>query len=209
MRSYQAQFPRFLATGNHERRSTLVTKLVCMADGKESQIYQVNENLKLIVLGFGRYGMPVKRYCAELDKQLKNANEKYIFFAGHGPAWSSGKHGNYKHSQKVIKVLEKNKVQALFSGHDHSYSRSEPGNGTTQIVAASTSSMPYKPIKVHLNPHQKVFHSKMNYVIVDCLEDKAVFTAYGFDLDKKNLPVNMHVIDSGEWKPRKVTETEK
>ncbi|MBQ4314331.1 MAG: metallophosphoesterase [Lentisphaeria bacterium] len=209
VRSYQAQFPRFLATGNHERRSTLVTKLVCMADGKESQIYQVNENLKLIVLGFGRYGMPVKRYCAELDKQLKNANEKYIFFAGHGPAWSSGKHGNYKHSQKVIKVLEKNKVQAFFSGHDHSYSRSEPGNGTTQIVAASTSSMPYKPIKAHLNPHQKVFHSKMNYVIVDCLEDKAVFTAYGFDLDKKNLPVNMHVIDSGEWKPRKVTETEK
>ena len=211
VRVHQAQFPRFLAKGNHERRSSLVTKLVCMANGMPSQIYQVRNDFKLIVLGFNRYGNPnnAKRYCAELDKALKNAPEKFIFFAGHGPAWSSGKHGNYKHSQRVIKVLEKNKVQAFFSGHDHSYSRSEPGNGTTQIVAASTSSMPYKPLKAHLNPHQKVFHSKMNYVIVDCLDDKAVFTSYGFDLDKDNLPVNMHVIDSGSWDIRKVKEKSK
>ena len=206
VRMYQAQFPRFLAKGNHERASTLVTKLVCMADGKPSQIYQLRDDFKLIVLGFNRYGEPnnVKKYCDKLAKALKNTPEKYIFFAGHGPAWSSGKHGNYKHSQRVIKVLEKNKVQAFFSGHDHSYSRSEPGNGTTQIVAASTSSMPYQPLKAKLNPHQKVFHSKMNYVIVDCLEDKAKFTSYGFDLDKNNLPVNMHVIDSGSWNARKV-----
>ena len=205
VRQYQAQFPRFLAMGNHERNSSLVTRMVCMANGELSQIYSINPDLKLIVLGFNHYGKPnnVKKYCADLNKELENANEKYIFFAGHGPAWSSGKHGNYKHSQSVIKVLEKNKVQAFFSGHDHSYSRSEPGKGTTQIVAASTSSMPYKPLKAHLNPHQKVFFSKMNYVIVDCLEDKAVFTAYGFDLDKNDLPINMHIIDSGEWKPRR------
>ena len=211
VRAYQAQFPRFLAKGNHERRSTLVTKLVCMADGNPTQIYQLRDDFKLIVLGFNRYGKKnnAKQYCKDLDKALRNAPEKYIFFAGHGPAWSSGKHGNYKHSQGVIKVLEKNKVQAFFSGHDHSYSRSEPGNGTTQIVAASTSSMPYQPLKAKLNPHQKVFHSKMNYVIVDCLKDKATFTSYGFDLDKNNLPVNMHVIDSGSWDIRKVKEKNK
>lgn len=209
VRQYQAQFPRFLATGNHERQASIVTKLICMANGKLSQIYQVRDDLKVITLGFGAYGKPVKRYCADLDKSLKKAKDKYIFFAGHGPAWSSGKHGNFKHSAHVIKVLEKHKVQAFFSGHDHSYSRSEPGKGTTQIVAASTSSMPYKPLKAHLNPHQKVFHSKMNFVIVDCLEDKAVFTAYGFDLDKDKLPVNMHVIDSGSWNIRTVKENKK
>lgn len=78
-----------------------------------------------------------------LQKTLENSNSKWTIVYFHHPPFSSkGLHGEDKEVQeRLVPILEKNKVDFVFSGHEHNYQRtcyiqngSCQGSGVLYIV---------------------------------------------------------------------------
>lgn len=77
-----------------------------------------------------------------LQQQLSQSTQPWKIVCGHHPVYSSGKHGN---SQKLIQdfqpLFQEFGVQLYCSGHDHSYERSQPIDGTTYLVAGAAAKL--------------------------------------------------------------------
>lgn len=162
---WQGRIPVFVAKGNHDnevRRYTLDNQHLqhFYEFPNNSLDYSVNWGPVFVLI----HGT-VKRWrhtysnaqLKWIKDQLKEANNKWKFYAMHYPFFSDSKNGTtkgwrwgkfgeweegYWRKQMVWPIFEKQNVKIVFSGHDHIYQRSFPidkdGNlndkGTMNIV---------------------------------------------------------------------------
>ena len=119
-------------------------------------------------------GSPQRKW---LDAALTACKTTWKFAASHSPPFSSSRrNGSVGARKHLVPLFEKHKVTAVFSGHDHGYSRSEKA-GVTYIVAGGGGA-PLYPVKVTENPHEKYARSCYNYCTVDVTAEKVTITAY-------------------------------
>jgi len=79
-----------------------------------------------------------ERQLKWLDSTLAASAETWNIVIGHHPVYSNGHHGNTISLILQLKpILEKRKVFAYFSGHDHDLQILKPANGVHYIVSGA------------------------------------------------------------------------
>ena len=112
-----------------------------------------------------------------LAAALAACKTTWKFVANHEPPFSSSRrNGSVSARKLLVPLFEKHKVTAVFSGHDHCYSRSVKA-GVTYVVAGGGGA-PLYPVKVTDNPHEKCSRSCYHYCTVDVTAKKVTITTY-------------------------------
>lgn len=77
-----------------------------------------------------------------IESKLKASNADFLFVAGHYPVYSGGKHGSTKCLiERLQPLLERYRVSAYFSGHDHSLQHiKSPGEGGVHYIVTGATS---------------------------------------------------------------------
>lgn len=84
----------------------------------------------------------------ERDLAVSRKRWKFVFF--HHPPFSSAAHGETaKIRDLLVPIFARQKVDIVFSGHDHAYERIRPRDGVTYIVSGNGGASLYQ----HKNPH--------------------------------------------------------
>lgn len=191
-----ATVPFYPVLGNHERQCPLFDRLFATPAKAHNWQQQIGP---VLLVGIDREQTtwtvdgPEAKW---LEDVLKSSQARFIFVMSHYPAWSSGRHGNDKVTLDVIfPLLEKYNVTAMIAGHDHIYERSEPGKGTTMLVAGGGGAPLYDAAHAKDNPHSKVFKSVNNYLL---------FAVEGDTCTMRALDLQGQQIDTCSWTARKV-----
>ncbi len=132
--------PVFPAAGNHDNKT---------ADGGPfREVFQLPENggeagrerwysfdwgaIHIVVLDTDRIH---PRQVEWLQADLAKTDLSWKIVVLHRPPFSSGMHGSSLHVRNAfVPIFERNKVQLVFSGHDHNYERTRPQAGVTYVV---------------------------------------------------------------------------
>lgn len=194
--------PGFYAFGNHEENTSIFLKIFATPEKRKTWYQEIGS---LLLVGADIYdmeGRTLPEYLDYIDGILSKAKAKFIFFLNHAPAWSSAAHGGNDTSKEIFKLLEKHKVTAMLSGHEHCYERSEPGNGTSMIVSGGGSASLYSQKNIEKNPFSKVFVQEYNYLAFTIEGDICEMKAYALG-DKNTFGKEpSREIDSRTWKAR-------
>lgn len=71
-----------------------------------------------------------------LDDALASSTNQWKVVLLHHPPFSSGRHGPTRGAQEALMpIMKRRHVDLVLSGHDHSYERTEPIDGTTYVVS--------------------------------------------------------------------------
>ena len=101
----------------------------------------------------------------------------------HHPVFSSGYHGGDQALQMFLpQLLKKGRILAVFSGHDHSYERSE-FQGISYIVTGGGGSLQREERTP--NPHSLIFTNSYHYIVLSPGEHS--WTAEVWNLEDKLL----------------------
>jgi len=181
--------PTYAVLGNHDQGAKVFFELIYAPGptGKERNWSQTIDGVQFIgVDGAGRGGATPEW----VDSQLTGSKAKFIFFFTHYPAWSSGPHGDNGGSIKLMPVLAKHRVTAMFAGHDHTYERLEPPAdvGIPCIVTGGGGAPTYQLKK--RSPHSKIFYAGLHFCAVQIKGDTCqmrVLDASGKQLDEKTF----------------------
>lgn len=93
-----------------------------------------------------------------LERDLAASKKRWKFVFFHHPPFSSANHGeNAKVRDILVPIFARQKVDIVFSGHDHAYERTKPRDGVTYIVSGNGGASLYR----HRNPHDytEVFYN--------------------------------------------------
>jgi hypothetical protein len=174
--------------GNHDRRASVFEQL-----GGARWSCEVGGALFVGVDG-GLDWSPGSANTKWLENTLAGSSSQFKFVLSHYPAYSSRNHGKLaadglvlERSSRVartqiVPVLEKHRVTAMFSGHDHGYERSELPSGLAHIVTAGGGAGVYPKFENgRANPHSTVMVDKHHYGLLRIERDKVVFTAVALD----------------------------
>lgn len=75
---------------------------------------------------------------AWLDRALQASNAPWKVVFGHHPIYSSGFYGvNRTLISRLVPLFKRHGVQLYISGHDHSYERTQPIDGTTYLIVGA------------------------------------------------------------------------
>ena len=126
----------------------------------------------------------------EQDLATTRKTWKFVFF--HEPAFSNkdGRTGNAGARNLWLPVLAEHKVDLVFSGHDHLYTRFKTREGVTYIVEGLGGHSRYK-INKHARNVEQTDNREYGFGLVDVVGDKLIFrhiTASGKVLDTFTLP---------------------
>jgi len=125
-----------------------------------------------------------------LEKVLAGSAARYKLVFTHHDPYTSGSHAGdayiLKLRRELCPLLEKYKVNAVFSGHDHNYERAGPVNGVLYIVTGGAGA-PLRGKKSE-NSWSRTFFSAYHYIVAD-YDRKS-----GFKIQAKDL--SGAVIDS-------------
>ncbi|MCK4602515.1 MAG: metallophosphoesterase, partial [Phycisphaerae bacterium] len=205
-----ATIPFYAVIGNHEANAPVYNELFYTPseDGRARNWSQKIGGVLLIGIDGTQGWAAESENIKWLAKTLIDGKDaKFIFLAGHYPAWTSARHGKLaenglpaerqvREAQRVIwPLLVKHKATAMIAGHDHCYERSEPPGGVTHIITGGAGAPRYgkRATAEMQNPHSKVFASKLHY----CL-----FTVTGDTCTMQAITPEGDVIDSRTWKAR-------
>ena len=73
-----------------------------------------------------------------LEKELSRSNAPWKIVYGHHPIYSSGVYGNTQaFIDSLSPLFKKYGVQLYINGHEHSYERTRPINGTTYLITGN------------------------------------------------------------------------
>lgn len=137
-RPYQALLDRgvkfYAALGNHDEQSNRFYKLWNM-NGERYYTY-TRKNVRFFVLD-SDYMDP--KQLEWLTQQLRSSNDEWKIVYFHHPLYSSaGRHGSETDLRLVLEPLfVQHGVNAVFSGHDHTYERVKPQKGIYYFVSGS------------------------------------------------------------------------
>ena len=101
----------------------------------------------------------------------------------HRPRFSSGKHGNSERVKDAFRALYDGGVEAVLSGHDHTYERfapqdpdgrADPDRGVRQFVVG-TGGAPFYAVRDTLRPNSEAHQNRVHGVL------RLVFHHDGYD----------------------------
>ncbi len=203
--------PYYPVHGNHEENAPILGKLFYTPSPGGTALDWAQEiGLALFVAIDGRpaHGW---RDTGWIEKVLSASKAKFIFFASHYPAYSSGNNGEleadgrpedrgYRIARRaLLPLLRKHKATALIVAHEHCYERSDLPGGLPQLCIAGagaplTSKRP-EEVARRQNPYSKIYVKTLNYGLFQIEGDTCTYQA--------KTPEGK-VIDTLTWKPRQV-----
>ncbi len=136
----------FPSLGNHDREPRGFRTAVGFrrffdvpAEGPDSHYAFTYGNSRILVLDSNAYSFALTDQTAWLEDQLKKARSddriEHVFVSMHHPPFSLAIHGGQPELREMwCPLFEKYAVDAVFSGHDHDYERSEL-NGVRYFVS--------------------------------------------------------------------------
>jgi 3',5'-cyclic AMP phosphodiesterase CpdA len=174
-RNLLARVPLFPALGNHDMKTAQGQPWLdnFALPGKERFYSFSYANAFFIALD--SYDI-APNAVAWLEQQLAGSDKRWKFVFFHEPPFSNQmkRSGNAAARSLWVPLFEKYKVDIVFSGHDHMYTRFQPHNGVTYIVEGVGGSRLKKP-----NPdaEEVVFtdHDNYGFGLVDVTGPKLVF----------------------------------
>ena len=132
------------------------------------------------------------RDARRLEKTLAESKAKFILFASHYPAYSSGNNGRldsrtgqpkdngYRIARGVfLPLLRKHKATAFLAAHEHMYERSRLPGGIPQIITARAGaprSVRHRDAAT-ANPYSKVLEATLHHTLFEFDGDGCTFTA--------------------------------
>jgi predicted phosphodiesterase len=133
----------YAAIGNHDRDLEIHFKPFNMGDRDRYSFDQ--GNARFVALNSNHPGDPDQ--IKWLDGAFTTGGEKWRICFFHHPLYSSGQHAG--ESAEVIRpapeaALARNRVDVVFSGHEHLYERTKPQQGITYFVSGGGGRYLYK-----------------------------------------------------------------
>ena len=163
----------YAALGNHDRDLEIHFKPFNMNDVDK---YSFDEgNARFVALNSNHPGDPVQ--IKWLDSTFADAPSKWRIVFMHHPLYSSGQHA--AESRDVIRpaleeVLVRNRVDVVFSGHEHLYERVRPQRGVHYFVSGGGGRSLYS---VHRSDFDEVGVSEHHFMVVEIAGDRMYFEA--------------------------------
>ena len=177
LRPYKALLDRgvkFYATlGNHDRDAEIHFKLFNMGDRDR---YSFDEgNARFAALNSNHPGDPEQ--IKWLDTVFTDAGTKWRIAFFHHPLYSSGQHA--AESRDVIRpaleeAIVRNRIDVVFSGHEHLYERIRPQRGVHYFVSGGGGRNLYS---VHKSEFDEVGVSEHHFMIAEIAGDRLYFEA--------------------------------
>jgi 3',5'-cyclic AMP phosphodiesterase CpdA len=167
----------FPAVGNHDRQGRGRTTDTYRAffsvpeNGNETERYYAftYANTRFLILDSNIYSFALTDQTSWLERELIAARQdtaiKHIFVVMHHPPFSISLHGGAKDlRERWTPLFERYQVSAVFSGHDHVYTRAE--NGGVRYFVTGGGGAPLYPRRPKSNPvdlaavkkFERVFH---------------------------------------------------
>jgi acid phosphatase type 7 len=168
--SLLATTPVYPALGNHEGGSSLYYRYFTLplGGGRENEEWYSFDygDAHFVVLDTNVDFSPGSAQYAWLEKDLKATRAQWLFVVHHQPVFSSGMHGGSEKEQRyLVPLYQTYHVDAVFSGHDHQYERSD-NRGVVYFVTGGGGG-PLYPVNVSLNPFQRFAESTHHFCTVD------------------------------------------
>ena len=115
-----------------------------------------------------------------LETALSKSNAPWKVVFGHNPLYSSGHYGvNQDLISKLTPLFKKYGVQVYINGHEHSYERTQPINGTTYLVCGAGAGV--RPVgRSEWTAHSA---SKLSFAAFDVYSDRIVIS--GIDIEDR------------------------
>lgn len=177
--------PMFPTIGNHDRqgrarRADSFRKFFAIPDdaGESKRYYAFTYgNARFLMLDSNLHGREFRRQTEWMTRQLRNASEdvsvQHIFAVAHHPLYSIALHGgNESVRQEWEPLFKEFGVTAVFSGHDHVYSRAEAG-GIHYFVTGGGGAPLYRrkkrssPIDVEATKSFEAVQHYLRVIVVD------------------------------------------
>lgn len=163
----------YAALGNHDRDLEIHFKPFNMGDRDR---YSFDEgNARFAALNSNR---PADAEQIKwLDGVFADAGQKWKICFFHHPPYSSGQHA--AESAQVIRpalepALVRNRVDVVFSGHDHLYERTKPQNGITYFVSGGGGRNLYR---IQARPFDAVGLSEHHFMVAQVAGDRFFYEA--------------------------------
>jgi hypothetical protein len=163
----------YAAIGNHDRDLEIHFKPFNMQD---SDRYTFDQgHVRFVALNSNHPGDPLQ--IKWLDGVFADAGDKWRICFFHHPLYSSGQHA--AESAEVIRpaleaALVRNRVNVVFSGHEHLYERIKPQQGITYFVSGGGGRYLYK---VQPRPYDEVATSEHHFMVAQAAGDRLFFEA--------------------------------
>ncbi len=179
-----ASTPLFPALGTHEANSPLYYQYFDPPDGgggHGEQWYAFDYgDARFIVLDTDATYVPGSPQYDWLTAELQSASSEWLFAVHHHPAYSSGAHGGEAEVQAhLVPLYETYGVDAVFTGHDHTYERSSK-DGICYVVTGGGGA-PIGAVDLTPNPYQQYAESVYHHCTVDIDGLSATIQAVGND----------------------------
>jgi 3',5'-cyclic AMP phosphodiesterase CpdA len=169
---------RFYATlGNHDRDLEIHFKPFNMGDRDR---YSFDEgNARFVALNSNHPGDPEQ--IKWFDGVFADAGMKWRIAFFHHPLYSSGQHA--AESRDVIRpaleeAMVRNKVDVVFSGHEHLYERIRPQRGVKYFVSGGGGRNLYS---FHKSAFDDIGISEHHFMVVEIAGDRLFFEAITHD----------------------------
>jgi hypothetical protein len=134
-------FPLFPSIGNHDDATDEAAPYLVAFDlpdngivGERERFYSFDwGQVHFVALDTERMTDVQARW---LDADLSENRLPWVVVYGHRPPYSSGSHGsNITFRERFGSLLYKHRVSLVLSGHEHSYERTKPIDGTVYVVS--------------------------------------------------------------------------
>jgi len=202
-----ATIPTFAVIGNHEQDSLLFLRMFINPSGEKNWAQQIGP-VQLIGIDGLMNWEPGGKLAEWLDQALASSRAGFVFLASHYPAWTAGKHGRLAEDglprektiraaqQVIMPMLESRKATVMIAGHVHTYERSEPPRGVSQITSGGAGAplSEKEQNSEKQNPFCKVYAMKLHYCI---------FTVDGDTCTMKAYTPEGEMLDECTWTARK------
>jgi len=111
-----------------------------------------------------------------LGKELQASTSAWKICYFHHPLYSEGKfHGPDKDLRRLIEpIFEKNRVNVVFSGHEHVYERIKPQNGTYYFVIGNSGELRANNLRQSAET-AKGFDTDRTFMLVEIAGDQFYF----------------------------------
>ena len=165
---------KFYATlGNHDRDLEIHFKPFNMGDKDRYSFDQ--GNVRFVALNSNHPADPEQ--IKYLDTAFADPGDKWRVVFFHHPLYSSGRHA--AESRDVIRpaleqALVRNRVNAVFSGHEHLYERIKPQQGVHYFVSGGGGRYLYS---VHPSEFDEVAVSEHHFMVAEVAGDRLLFEA--------------------------------
>jgi predicted phosphodiesterase len=163
----------YAALGNHDRELEIHFKPFNMEDRDRYSFDQ--GNARFVALNSNHPGDPEQ--LKWLDGVFANAGDKWRICFFHHPLYSSGNHA--AEARDVIRpaleeALVRNRVNVVFTGHEHLYERIKPQRGVHHFVSGGGGRYLYK---VRPSAFDEVAVSEHHFMVAQIAGDRMLFAA--------------------------------